>query len=242
MLSSGKTTVSRQSAIYRLDPYLDNGLLRARGRLRKGSLPEEIKHPLILAKDQHVATLILKHIHQQLGHSGCNHTLSTLRRKYWLTSANSAVRRIIADCSFCRRYHGRMANLPFFAQPKERMLPDHPPFTNVGINYFGPIEVRKGRGTVKHYGVIFTCLSSRAVHLEVAHSLDTCINTLRRFMSRRGQVTHIQSNNATNFIGAERELREALAALNHARIQRVLQQKGVKWCFNPPAGSHHGGV
>lgn len=66
MLSSGKTTASRKSPIYRLDPYLDNGLLRVGGRLTKGSLPEETKHALILSKDQHVATLILKHIHRSV--------------------------------------------------------------------------------------------------------------------------------------------------------------------------------
>lgn len=128
--------------------------------------------------------------------------------------------------------------------PEERILPDKPPFTNVGIDYFGPITVRKGRGTDKRYGVILTCLASRAIHLEVADSLNTdaCINALRRFICRRGQVSHIISDNGTNFIGAERELREALAALDHGKIQRVLRQRGVKWSFNPPAGSHHGGV
>ncbi len=81
---------------------------------------------------------------------------------------------------------------------------------------------------MKCYGVIFTCLASRAVHLELANSLDTdaCINALRRFISRRGQVEHLLSDNGTNFIGAERELREALSSLNQARSQGVLCQKG----------------
>ncbi|XP_059907162.1 uncharacterized protein LOC132457130 [Gadus macrocephalus] len=94
------------------------------------------------------------------------------------------------------------------------------------------------------YGVIFTCLASRAVHLEVAHSLDTdsCVNALRRFICRRGQVNELRSDNGTNFIAAERELKEALKAWNQDKISKALQQKGVKWTFNPPAAAHHGGV
>lgn len=87
-------------------------------------------------------------------------------------------------------------------------------------------------------------MACRAVHLEVAYSLDTdsCINALRRFVCRRGQVSHLRSDNGTNFIGAERELREALAALNHSKIQRAFLQEGIKWSLNPPTASHHGGV
>lgn len=81
-LSSGKGTVSKSSSICRLDPYLDNGLLRVGEQLAKGSLPVENKNPLILAKDQQIATLIITHIHQQLAHSHCNHMLSKLREKY----------------------------------------------------------------------------------------------------------------------------------------------------------------
>lgn len=102
----------------------------------------------------------------------------------------------------------------------------------------------KGRGTAKRYGVIFTCLVCRVVHLEVANSLDTdpCLNALCGFICRRGQVALIRSDNGANCIGAERELREALASLNHAQIKRAVRKDGVDWCFNVPVGSHHGGV
>lgn len=242
-LSSGRCTVSRHSSIYRLDPVLEDGLLRVGGRLSKGAMPEEVKHPFILSKDQHISGLILKHVHNNLGHSGRSHTLSAVRRKYWITNSNSAVRKIIAECSFCRRYNGRAIEQKMADLPRVRILPVLPPFTNSGVDYFGPVEIKKGRSTCKRYGAIFTCMASRAVHLEVAVSLETdaCINALRRFISRRGQVVSLISDNGTNFSGAERELREAVAALNHTHIQKNLSQVGINWSFNPPAGSHHGG-
>ncbi|XP_028269841.1 uncharacterized protein LOC114441235 [Parambassis ranga] len=123
--------------------------------------------------------------------------------------------------------------------PEDRVSPDLPPFTHVGIDYFGPIEVKRGRSYVKRWGVIFTCLVSRAIHLEVANSLDTdsCINALRRFLCRRGTVSTIRTDNGTNFVGAQKELKTALATLKNA-----LLKDGVKWLFNPPFGAHYGGV
>ena len=176
-LSAGKC-VSRDSSIYKLDPRLEDGLVRVGGRLSKAALPEETKHPLILSKNQHIFTLILRYMHQQVGHSGRNHTLSRLRKKFRIPSATSAVRKIISQCNFCRQDKGKLSEQKMADLPKERLLPDLPRFSNVGVDYFGPLEVKRSRGLCKRYGVIFTCFACRAVHLEVAPSLDTdaCIN------------------------------------------------------------------
>ncbi len=129
-----------------------------------------------------------------------------------------------------------MADLPL-----DRIQPDEPPFSKVGIDYFGPIEVKRARSVVKRYGVIFTCLTTRAVHLEVAYSLDTssCINAIRRFMSRRGVVKLFRSDNGTNLVGAEREMREEISKWKSSDFRKALP---VTWLFNPPSGSHFGGV
>ena len=92
--------------------------------------------------------------------------------------------------------------------PKDGLQPDKPPFFHVGADYFRPFFVKRGRSTVIRYGVIFTCLVTRAVHMEIAHSLDTdsCLNAIWRFICRRGQVSIIRSDNGTHFGAAEREL------------------------------------
>jgi len=74
--------------------------------------------------------------------------------------------------------------------PAERLTPNKPPFYCTGVDFLGPFTVRQARSYVKRYGCIFTCLASRAVHLEVAHALtvDSFINAFRRFASRRGKV------------------------------------------------------
>ena len=236
--------VKKESHILPLDPRLDDGVLRVGGRLRRSSMPEEIKRPILMPKDHHVSRLLMENIHQQVGHSGRNYMLSQLRKRYWIPCANSLARKVISACVTCRRFQSALSTQKMADLPKDRVTPDLPPFTNVGVDYFGPMEVLRGRSHVKRYGVIFTCLTSRAVHLEVAHSLDTdsCINAFRRFISRRGQVQEVRSDNGTNFVATERELKQALKEWNLAGIENFFLQKGIRWIFNPPAGSHHGGV
>ena len=236
--------VKKNSHLHKLCPRLEDGVLRVGGRLSKAALPLESKHPIILAKDLHISTLLLRNIHQEVGHSGRNHMLSKLREKYWMTGASTAIRRVLSKCTICRRLNATPVCQQMADLPTDRLKPDEPPFTCVGVDYFGPIEVRSRRSTVKRYGVLFTCLVLRAIHIEVAPSLDTdsFINALRRFIARRGQVRELRSDNGTNFVGAERELKTTIAQWNQAQVYDVLLQKGIKWTFNPPAGSHHGGV
>ena len=236
--------LSRSSQLFKLDPILQDDTLRVGGRLNKSAMPENAKHPVILSKHSRVATLILRDIHQRTGHCGRSYVLAQLRRKYWIPQANSAIRKIISKCTTCRRINGKVGEQKMASLPEDRLLPDKPPFTNTGVDFFGPFDVKRGRGTVKRYGVMFTCLTLRAVHIEVADSLDTdsCVNAIRRFISRRGQVTIMRSDNGTNFVSAERELREAIQQLDNIKIERVLQPKGIKWIFNSPAASHQGGV
>ena len=124
-----------------------------------------------------------------------------------------------------------MADLPI-----ERVTPDKPPFTFVGVDYFGPFLIKRGRAIEKRYGVIFTCLAVRAVHIEIANLLDTdsSFNSLRRFIARRLSPQEIRSDNGSNFKGGERELRESIQEWNQDQLHQCLLQRNVNWIFNPP--------
>ena len=91
------------------------------------------------------------------------------------------------------------------ALPEDRVNPSEPPFSYLGVDCFGPLDVTRGRSTVKSYGVIFTCLSIRAIHIETVHSLDTdsFIGAFRRFIARMGQPLLMRSDNGGNFVKAD---------------------------------------
>ena len=119
--------------------------------------------------------------------------------------------------------------------PEDRLEPA-PPFTFSAVDYFGPWYVKEGRRELKRYGVLFTCLSSRAIHLEVSNSLDTdsFLNAYRRFVCRRGPVRQLRSDQGTNFIGAMNELQQAVTELNHERIREELLSNNCDWVeFKP---------
>ena len=235
---------SNTSCIAKLDPILMGGLIRVGGRLHRAQIDDDARHPIILPKNHHAVNLITKFYHHISGHSGLEHTLSLIRQKFWIIKARPTLRRILNGCVSCRKRQAPAAEQKMASLPADRITPARPPFTYTGVDCFGPFEVRRGRTKVKRYGVIFTCLTIRAIHIEVASSLDTVsfVNALRRFIARRGQPEEIRSDNGGNFVRGERELREAVNNWNQTQINDFLVQRNVKWTFNPPAGSHHGGV
>ncbi len=137
--------LSRFSSSYKLDAVMDDGVLRVGGRLNKSAMPKEKRRPIILPKDLHISTLFLQHIHGQLGHSGRNHVLSQLRKKYWIINANSAARKVLSRCVVCKRVRVKIGEQEMADLPKEILQADLPSFSNVGVDYFGPFETKRGR-------------------------------------------------------------------------------------------------
>ena len=177
-------------------------------------------------------------------HVGASHVLASVRQKFWILRGHAAVRRVIGKCIKCRLWNSSPCEQIMAQLPCPRVSPYAPPFSSVGVDFFGPILVKVKRSHAKRYGCVFTCLAIRAVHIEVAHDLtsDSFIQAFTRFVSRRGAPREIFSDNGTNFRGAETEIKVALRRWNSDRIDASLRSRGIQWFFNPPLGSHAGGV
>lgn len=244
LLSKGNTLPSHNS-LHSLDAFLDeDGILRVGGRLRNSTLPNAAKHPAIIPKDHHITKMIIAHHHKEVKHQGRGLTINEIRSHgYWIPGINRVVASYIRQCIICRRHRRpteeqRMADLP-----TERVEPS-PPFTFCGMDCFGPFFTKQGRKETKRYGLLFTCFSSRAVHIEMLDdmSTDALINGLRCFIAIRGAVRQIKSDQGTNFIGAKNELKEALKEVDADRLAAFLSKKQCDFCMNAPYSSHVGGV
>ena len=243
-----KQTMKRTSSLYKLDPFIDsNGILRVGGRIRRANFLNAEKHPAILPSSGHITELVICDSHKRVKHQGRGITMNEIRSSgYWILGGSSVVRKHISKCITCIKLRKPLQVQKMSDLPADRLEPA-PPFTYCAVDYFGPWYVKEGRRELKRYGVLFTCLVSRAVHLEVAHSLDTdsFLNAYRRFVSRRGPVRHIRSDQGTNFVGAKNELDICRKQLAHDKLRAEMLKENCDWIdfkMNVPQASHMGGV
>ena len=157
--------------------------------------------------------------------------------------ARSRIKAILQACVLCKILYGTPKQQRMGDLPPDRLAAYTVPFTNTGLDCFGPFHVKRGRSQEKRYGLIFTCLVTRAVHIEVLTSMeaDSFINAIMRFIARRGKPLLLRCDNGTNFVGGSNELKSSIAEWNK-KVDEKLIQKQIKWIFNPPAASHMGGV
>ncbi|XP_062544887.1 uncharacterized protein LOC134211735 [Armigeres subalbatus] len=229
--------IDHRSHIRNLNPFLDKkGILRSNGRLSNVScLPPSAKNHIILPQKHHVTKLILQHYHERFYHQKFETVIAAIRQKFWVVNIRVALKNVRKQCQFCKNTRTKpipplMAPLPEF-----RTTPHMKVFTYTGVDYFGPMIISIGRRTEKRWGALFTCLVTRAVHIEVAFDLSTdsfflCLMNLQHL---RGRIAELYSDNGTNFIGANNELK---------KIKQRLATEGIDWHFNPPLSPHFGGA
>ena len=236
-------TKNIHSHLRKLCPIQVNGILRVGGRLQNSSLSDSAKHPIILPSNHHVTKLIILDIHEKEGHVGPLHTLSVVRQHYWVVKGHVTVRKVIRECRFCRHMNAQPGKQLMAPLPSARVTPGKPPFAFTGVDYAGLYTTTVGRRSAKRYICLFSCMTTRAVHLECAYALDvdSFLLALQRFTARRCTPEAIYSDNGTNFTAAERELRLSINKWNQQSLPSKLAQRGIRWHFNPPVASHQGG-
>ena len=152
-------------------------------------------------------------------------TLNSIRTAgFWILGCTSLVKSLVFKCIICKKLRHKPTDQQMADLPEERVT-EAAPFTYVGVDVFGPFTIKDGRKRLKRYGLLFTCYTSRAIHLESLNSLETdsFIQALRRTISRRGNIRMLQSDQGTNFVSADNELRALFNEMNHKQIKQFMQ-------------------
>lgn len=229
-----KQTLPKQSPLKKLNPIIDeDGLLRVGGRLAPANMTKEEKHPLVIPHTHYVATLLVRYYHEKVAHQGRHITEGAIRAAGpWIIGGKCLVSSVIFKCVICRKLRGTLQIQKMADLPADRLSP-MPPFTSVGLDVFGPWtamtrRTRGGSADNKRWAVLFTCMTTRAVHIEHVESISTSsfINALRRFFSVRGPAKLLRSDRGTNFIGACKELK---IDPSDATLNSYLQEKNCSW-------------
>ncbi|XP_029717444.2 uncharacterized protein LOC115260593 [Aedes albopictus] len=239
-----KLKLNRSSKIYKLSPFIDEaGVARMDTRIAGAIfVPFETKFPIILPKGHRLTKLVVEWYHRCYLHGNVETVINEVRRRFHVPCLRALVRNQTKTCVQCKVSKAKPTCPREAPLPDARLSPYTRPFSFVGLDYFGPIQVKVGRSLVKRWVALFTCLTVRAVHLEVVHSLSTeaCKMAIRRFVVRRGAPLEIRSDNGTNFLGASRELRQQIQEMNK-QLSAVFTNAVTKWVFNPPSAPHMGG-
>ena len=145
--------------------------------------------------------LVIKYYHDRAFHTGCAQTLSFIRQKFWIPQGRAAVNRVLKICVVCRRHEGGPYKMPVMSPIPTKRVSASAPFTYVGVDYFGPLFMKVNRQTQKVWVCLYTCLATRAIHLELMNDMTTqqFLLGFRRFIAGHGKPNKIISDNAAQF-------------------------------------------
>ena len=229
-----KTSIAKQ-----LDVFLDEeGFLRCGGRLANAPLTYGAKFPLLLPSHSDFTNLLIKQLHETNAHVGAKSTLSAIRQQFWIPHGLSTVQKVLRKCVPCRKAAGEAFQPPAMKDLPSVRLWESPAFTYTALDLMGPLMVRhpKSKETEKRWICLFTCLSTRALHLEVVFHCDTTsiIRALERFISRRGTPQVLLSDNQSSFLTSSKLLGQVWSdAQLDEEFQQFFSKNAIEWKFIP---------
>lgn len=187
ILKSGKLVPS-SSRFLCLSPEFDSTtqLIHVGGRLgRLEHLDADTVHPIVLDPSHQTTRLLIKDYDAQLCHPGPERVFAELRRKFWILRGREAVRRHQRTCLDCRKWRSKPACQKMMVLPPPRLRLFKLAFYSAGMDYFGQLLIMVGRRNEKRWDLLFKCLTTRAVHLEILTSIDSdaILMALRGFIA-----------------------------------------------------------
>ncbi|XP_053968556.1 uncharacterized protein LOC128869987 [Anastrepha ludens] len=229
--------INRKSFLFKFSPYLDQiGLLRVKGRIDAAEgVAINVKRPIILPRKHDVTRLLVDFYHRKFHHHHNEIVVNEMRQRFCISALRRLVKECAAKCQTCRNRRASPQPPQMGDLPMERVSPFTRPFTFTGVDYFGPMDVVIGRRREKRWGALFTCLTTRAVHIEISPTLSTesFLLIFKQFVSRRGVPKRIISDNGTNFRGASVLLVKEIERISSDDIERKYPE--IEWIFIPPA-------
>ena len=219
-----------------------DGVFVAVGRVEAWSYSKNKR--VVLPRTHRYSKLYAEHIHN-IAHRGVNSDVAKVRLEYWIVGVTRLMRSIRYGCVTCRKREGKLQQQIMAPLPIERLKPA-PMWYHTGIDLFGPFQIKgevNKRTVGKGYGVIFTCLLTRGVFIDIAtdYSTDGFLLVFRRFVSLRGYPAKIFSDPGSQLKQASKELNEMFQQFEWDRIKEVGARNGLEWIFSPADASWYNG-
>ena len=225
----------------RLGPFIKDGIIYVGARISKWLKDNYNQDNFILLPRDHPFTrLYITHLHYQ-SHEGVETILAKLQTKFWVPAARKIIKNIKDKCVLCKKLNMKIDH-QIMGQRLDKQMKPSPPFHHCAVDLYGPFTIKdtvKRRVTAKCFGVIFTCFVTRAVYLDLTegYSTNDFLNTFHRFVCIRGYPATIHSDNGTQLVAANKELRNIAKQLNLNKIIDFGTSKGVQWSFNKSSDS-----
>ena len=233
----------RLPLVRQLRLFLDSSnFLRCGGRIHNAPVDQSTKFPYLLPANHKLTELIVYAAHAKQLHSGVLSTVTALRERYWIPTARRVVTKLLRKCVICRRVAGKPYPIPDPPPLPAARVQGGPPFSVTGVDFTGALYVKRedGAGEYKVYICLFTCASTRAIHLEVVTDLTevTFLQAFRRFAARRSLPRLVLSDNASTYTSAAKELSELFQS---DTLKTTLMHRGSTWRFIPKRAPWYGG-
>lgn len=242
-------------------PFIDDkGLLRVGGRLENSDSSYQQKHQVFVPPESAIGKLLIRNAHFKTLHGVGAVTKAYLRPRFWFLRIGMAIKSFTHRCPVCIRYRKQAGEQLMGQLPAVRVTMAEP-FSRVGVDFAGPFKLKKLPGkqmplrqaasmpyreppTVKGWIVVYVCLVTRAMHLDVVQGLtvEEFLETFAKLISRRGLCNEIWSDNGTTFVGANNEMARVLKEWNGKIPHEQLAAYGTTWRFITPSAPFQGGI